>query len=450
MSGNWGQILQNSVAGSFGSGDAYLRDFTHASKTFRSDSYANAPKLKFLFHTYFNINPEATIPYTLSNLGTLDTSTNFGLLVKEVKLPSYTFQTHTMNQYNRKRIIQSKIKYDSVDIKFHDDNKSTMTKLWEAYYTYYYNDGTRSGAMFEGDRGSSPNAYDSYNQSNLYNASIAGDENWGFAGGQTNQDSKTPRKIPFFKNITVFGFNQHSFVAYTLVNPVITNFSHDTYSYDTGNGIMENSMTIDYETVVYNYGNIDGQEPENIVTGFGDPATYDRELSPITPPGSNSMTLGNGGLVYADGGSLESPIQDEYATNILNSGTAYNSEKFPGLNVSHDTGLNVMLRDSERNTPTNRNSPFSFPSAGSSPGPHGLANSPVINALRNPPPVFNDPFYSNPNYGSTAEFIGDVDPAWEDASNDFGNFQEFDGTSLAGEPDIFGNASDPFDDVFTI
>ena len=53
-----------------------LRDYTHAAKTFRTNSYQYAPKLKFLFHTYFTLNTS------------LGDQTNFGLLVKEVKLPS--------------------------------------------------------------------------------------------------------------------------------------------------------------------------------------------------------------------------------------------------------------------------------------------------------------------------------------------------------------------------
>jgi hypothetical protein len=55
-----------------------------------------------------------------------------------------------MNQYNRKRIVQTKIKYDPIDISFHDDNGSgvgtanlggTVRALWKAYYNYYYFDG---------------------------------------------------------------------------------------------------------------------------------------------------------------------------------------------------------------------------------------------------------------------------------------------------------------------
>jgi hypothetical protein len=33
-----------------------LRDYTHASKTFRTNAYELKPRFKFLFHVKFNIN----------------------------------------------------------------------------------------------------------------------------------------------------------------------------------------------------------------------------------------------------------------------------------------------------------------------------------------------------------------------------------------------------------
>ena len=95
----------NDIAGGF-FGNDYLRDFTHAAKTFRSANYQNAPKFKFLFHVYFDINQDAFA-------STSSAVNNFGILVKSVKLPTYSFSTHEMNQYNRKRIVQTKTKIRS-------------------------------------------------------------------------------------------------------------------------------------------------------------------------------------------------------------------------------------------------------------------------------------------------------------------------------------------------
>ena len=379
--GNWAQNFLKDVAGGF-FGNDYLRDYTHASKTFRTNSYQNTPKLKFLFHTYFETNSEA-----------FPNNFNYGLLVKEVKLPSFSFTTHQMNQYNRKRIVQTKIKYEPIDISFHDDNNDSVNYLWNSYYQYYYNDGSKPQNILQGFRGSTLGQgaeypvppSQQYNDRNLYNTSITGDDDWGFNGGQTNTD--TGKKVPFFKNITVFGFNQHNFTAYTFVNPVITNFNHDTYNYEDGNGVMQNRMTLDYETVVYNYGKMDGRKPGDIVTGFGDVANYDRNTSPIAQPGANGTVLGQGGLVDAAGGALRALGDGDILSAVKTVGTTYNTFKNINLKSVATAELNAMLKNAIQNTPNTRNSLFNFPKAGATPGPIGTAAFPTIAARRSPPVI---------------------------------------------------------------
>lgn len=381
--GNWAQNFLKDAAGAFFGSD-YLRDYTHASKTFRTNSYQNTPKLKFLFHTYFETNAQA-----------FPNNFNYGLLVKDIKLPSFTIATHQMNQYNRKRITQSKIKYEAVDITFHDDNNDSVNYLWNNYYQYYYNDGSKPQNILQGFRGTTLGESlnyvvppsQQYNDRNIYENSITGDADWGFNGGQT--DSATGKKVPFFKNITVFGFNQHNFTAYTFVNPVITNFNHDTYNYEDGNGVMQNKMTIDYETVVYNYGKMDGRKPGDIVTGFGDVANYDRNVSPIAQPGANGTVLGQGGLVDAAGGALRALGDGDILSAVKTAGTTFNTFKNLNLKSVATAELNAMLRDAVQNTPNTRNSLFNFPKAGSSPGPIGTAAFPTIGA-RLSPPVISD------------------------------------------------------------
>jgi hypothetical protein len=277
MSGFFQNLLQDSVSQvKTGAGQAvnsffgneYLRDYTHAAKTFRPNAYQYAPKFKFLFHVDFEINENA---YAAGNLE----GANFGLAVKTVKLPSYKFDTHTMNQYNRKRIVQTKIKYDPIDIQFHDDNGNIITKLWYNYYTYYYKDALQPMVQSSGRQTILPRTQPN-NSSNLENynvrttyspkSAIAGNNDWGYIGETstpvTNLNAgQGQTKVPFFKSITIYGFNQHNFTAYTLINPIITSFGHDTYSYAEGNGIMQNTMSIEYETVTYSEGAIDGSKP---------------------------------------------------------------------------------------------------------------------------------------------------------------------------------------------
>lgn len=338
----WGENLLTGVAAGF-FGNPYVRDYTHASKTFLPNAYENAPKLKFLFHTVFETNQEVL------NIG----NTNLSVLVKSVKLPSFNIETQQLNQYNRKRINQTKIKYDPVDITFHDDSGNLISSLWYRYYTYYYRDGQNPKVVFNGAAGNGPGSESSgapdvtYNQRTQYQPSKNGFTNWGYTG-QGVPTSSPDKKIPFFNNITIFGINRHEFISYTLINPVITRFGHDTYDYDQGNGVMTNSMTIDYETVVYNQGAIEGGDKSgNIIKGFGDQAVYDKRISPIQTAGGNQKIIGKGGLIDAAGGfvnSLDGSLLGGINA-IRTAGIAYNTFKNANLGgILKTEAQNILTR----------------------------------------------------------------------------------------------------------
>jgi hypothetical protein len=375
MSGFFQNLLTDAAGGFFG--NDYLRDYTHASKTFRPNAYQYAPKFKFLFHVYFEINQSA---YAVG----LPQGANFGLAVKSIKLPNYTFDTHTMNQYNRKRIVQTKIKYDPIDINFHDDNGNLIRNMWYNYYTYYYKDASIPVASVSGRQAqqtgngstNSPNNTN-YNSRNIYSQSITGDTNWGYIGetpdspATNTQAANGQTKIPFFKNVTIFGFNQHNYVAYTLINPIINRFTHDTYDYSQGSGTMTNTMTVDYETVKYFQGAINGKEPSNIVAGFGLPDHYDKVLSPISRPGSQASILGQGGLVDGVTGVI-SDLSGEN-TNILGAiqkaGATYNTLKNMNLKQAIKSEVTTGITNAIMNplNNTGRNVLFNLPIFGSTP-----------------------------------------------------------------------------------
>lgn len=336
LQSNVGKVLKkeatDAVASYFGS--EYLRDFRHASKTFVANSYQYAPKFKFLFHVYFDINTQF-----ISATKNWPDKANLGLTVKNIQLPKYSFDTQILNQYNRKRVVQTKIKYDPVSITFHDDNGNLLRRMWYTYYTYYYKDATQTDGWDTSSGKTLPggptNIKSDMNRRNIYDPDIGGNDDWGYIG-ETSTTQKTPiaaglgiSKVPFFRAINIYGFNQHNFVMYRLINPMIESFGHDTYDYSNGAGVMENQMTLQYETVKYYEGAIDGRKPYDIVRGFGEKETYDTTLSPIARPGSNATILGQGGLVSAAGGILEDIDSKNWGGAIQKAGAAYNTFKNP-------------------------------------------------------------------------------------------------------------------------
>lgn len=99
--------------------------------------------------------------------------------------------------------------------------------------------------------------------------------------------------------------NQKSYVQYTMINPLITEWQHDTYDYSQGNGIMAHTMSIRYENVKYYSGAVGGAQPSDPVTGFADPSYYDTVPSPIAVPGSTNTVMTQGTIKSSPTGSKQ-------------------------------------------------------------------------------------------------------------------------------------------------
>jgi hypothetical protein len=288
-----------------------LKDYAHASKTFRTNGYELAPRNKFLFHVYFNLNTSEIAP--LRAVFDQSDQTAIGLLVKTIQLPNFSIDTETLNQYNRKRIVQKKINYMPVRVEFHDDAGDVVRNMWYNYFSYYYKDPTQqygSAPATNGTNGpSSTQPGFSYQSRDIYTANRPVND-WGYIGESYSQgidafSSTTGGKPAFFRDITIYGLNQHKFAQYTLINPIIKDWNHDTYDYSQGNGTMSNTVTIEYETVKYYTGAIGADRSDTNVKGFADPARYDTIRSSLSRPGSTASVLGKGGLIDAGVGIIE-------------------------------------------------------------------------------------------------------------------------------------------------
>ena len=251
----------------------YVRDFKHASKIFVSDAYALAPKHAYLFHVAFDINQN------LSRMPSTEII-KMGMLVKTASLPKYTIDAKTLNAYNRPNIVQNKIKYNDVTITFHDDSADVIRDFWYDYMSHYYRDSDYTEPM--------------YKQNSKYNQQPT--PYWGYLPAKYGSHGAVERILD---SIRIYSLHQKRFTEYVLINPTITSFSHGQHSYSETTGILENSMTVTYETVIYNYGTIKvGENPKDFAT-----LVYDKTPSPLTPQGGGtSSILGPGGLLDAANG----------------------------------------------------------------------------------------------------------------------------------------------------
>ena len=262
-----------------------LADFAHASRLYVDDSFRLAPKQKFLYHVVFNLNPNSL--KSDPPLGNHNNELN--MLVKNIDLPKYTIDMATVQQYNKKRKLHTRIAYDPVTIVFHDDNYGVTTALWESYYRYYFQDGNYAKPNTVGDPSTT---YPEYKRSEIF------ESNYSKRFGLDNDALE-----PFFTSIQIYQMARKTYTCYTLVNPLIQQWQHDTLN-NQESGPVANQMTVEYETVFYSRGRV---MANGAPTGFGK-EHYDKTPSPNSLSGGGSTSLlGTGGVLSDLFGANDGP-----------------------------------------------------------------------------------------------------------------------------------------------
>jgi len=228
-----------------------MKDYQHADRLYINSDYSRAPKVGFLYFVDLNINSGAVQNKAWDGENRKDV----GLLAKKADLPKFSIENETLNQYNRKTVIQKGIKYNPISIEFHDDNTDITHNLWVNYYKNYYAD----GFFGRGNPGFKDTKYGEIDY--LYG----------------RYDNGKSIDFPFLYEINLYVLHQRKFTQYTLVNPKITEWTHDSVDQTGGNKIMQNKMTIAYESVIYSAGQITQEgDPIGFAVNY-----YDHEPSPI-------------------------------------------------------------------------------------------------------------------------------------------------------------------------
>ena len=268
-------------------------DYAHAHQLFVADSQKLAPKYSFLYYVKFDRDT------TVSTIKDTSSLIETGQLVKSVALPKFSIENKALNAYNRTNLVQTKIKYDPVQITFHDDGNNTVLDFWKDYYNYHYRDADYRDPF--GDSSTS-----NYQQKHKYNFNNSAPLNtWGYSLRNGAE------QVHYLKNIRLYSLNRGTFTEYILVNPIITSFQHGQHTAGE-NSTMTHTMTVAYETVLYYYGTITNAT----VPGMLD-LHYDKRPSPLTPGGLRGQ--GAGGFrrprafgargVFGNGGIIDTTDQ---------------------------------------------------------------------------------------------------------------------------------------------
>jgi len=279
-----------------------MKDYQHASRLYVDNNFKLMPKQKFLFHVVFNTDETLFVDGFNPN-----ERYQLNMLVKACDLPKYNMSMEEKTQYNKKMYTATRIAYEPVNITFHDDHADTVNAFWKKYYEY--------------------NIADSVGMNSDLTISKTKDDYYDFGDKRSTTkfglDTPKQSKKPYLKGIEIFVLHKQRFTSMTLVNPVIGSFSHDNLDQADGAGVMNNTMQILYETVIYKAGIVN----KNNVPGFAT-INYDHSPSPLSILGGGTNSIfGPGGIVDGIGSVMRNVQSGNILGAILGASNTYNNAK---------------------------------------------------------------------------------------------------------------------------
>jgi hypothetical protein len=277
-----------------------MKDYRHASRLYLDDNYKLMPKQKFLFYVRF-----FTDESLFMDAANYNERIELNMLVKSCDLPRYGMNMEEKIQYNKKMYAATRIQYDPINIVFHDDHADTVNAFWKKYYEYYIAD----SVSMTNDTTIADTKDDYYNLNRRTN--------------KYGMDTPVQRQRPYLQRIEIFVLHKKRFTSMSLINPMIGSFNHDNVDAADGTGIMQNTMQIVYESVIYKSGIIN----KNNVPGFAS-IHYDHEPSPLTVLGGGTNSIfGPGGVVDGVGSVIRNVQSGNILGAILSATNTYNNAK---------------------------------------------------------------------------------------------------------------------------
>lgn len=318
-----------------------LRDQHHAAKTFTSSAgYPLAPYHGFLFHVFLEFN-------SVASANRYDETKTVSVLIKAADLPKFKMQTETLNQYNRKRLVHTKIEYDPIRLVLRDDVANHVRNIWIDYHSYNTND-PNIGPLI-------------YSTGGVYNERMGLSFGLDASAAAVNEISH----IPLLRSVQIFSMGNHQYSRMQLINPVIVSADFDSHDYSEGGKTMELTLGIEYESVLYStgdtkeIGSFGENNSEYYDTGSSNlaPANLDRPDSTLV-----SRAPQKGPLPQAPDVFLTPRTALQQAATQIDAVAGNVSSQLRGQTRFTERQFFEVLRDTVSSTSRSR-SPFVFPVA---------------------------------------------------------------------------------------
>lgn len=241
----------------------YLRDSRHAANAFglnKSDLSNGTPRHKFEFFVKINFNSQLA-DYVRAFFVDPAEQAILHTMIKSITMPSMQIETATLNQYNKKRISQTKINYNPISITFHDSVEGRTLRLWEMYYEYYFRDGLAPEKLLVGQ--SKPTSFldafvGAFTGENGAKAERVSEE---LGPDDTIKDrfndnfgynlARVGNSKYLISSIEIYQVHGGKWSRTDIIRPRVSGFTHDTLDYEDGSGLVEMKLDFDYEGVIY-------------------------------------------------------------------------------------------------------------------------------------------------------------------------------------------------------
>ena len=229
---------------------------THKSQSFRLTS---VPRSKFQYTIGLRIHNWPEISAAMSTAGIRNSAItderDFDFTAQTVELPSHSYDTMTLDAYNKKRVVTIGISYNPITLTFHDTVDNKLETLIRAYNLYYFGNFEKSQDVYALDTVPT-------------NEGSAVSTDYGYKVPITTGD---PGAKYFFERVNIFrefgdGAPHGPVDSETLldpsktaglvrdeisvINPMISNVTHDTLSYGDSSPATW-SITFTYEAIEY-------------------------------------------------------------------------------------------------------------------------------------------------------------------------------------------------------
>lgn len=219
----------------------YMRDFKNAHQFQPS---VNPVRQKFNGYVNFILNREL-FSYLY---GANDNYRNgISSMVRTADLPGVRFKTDTLNQYNKKKIVQTGVEYDPVNISVYDTVGNEWLTMLMNYFSYHYmNPRNKTHSSLK-------------REINADKPTQGGTDVVGSKFGKNGTDDFDSNAYGFntnvignyFERIDYVLYHGNKGVQYSIINPVLTGFKAGQIDYSSSDP-LDFQLTFEYESFTIN------------------------------------------------------------------------------------------------------------------------------------------------------------------------------------------------------